>query len=67
VEGAAERVVADSSLPWTTLRATQFHDLFLMTARKLARLPVIRVPPVGRRTWEGFLAEPGEFVKRQQG
>jgi uncharacterized protein YbjT (DUF2867 family) len=41
---AAERVVADSGLPWTTLRATQFHDLFLMTARKMARLPVIPVP-----------------------
>ena len=26
---AAEQVVADSGLPWTTLRATQFHDLFL--------------------------------------
>ena len=26
---AAERVVAASGLPWTTLRATQFHDLML--------------------------------------
>jgi uncharacterized protein YbjT (DUF2867 family) len=41
---AAERVVADSGLPWTTLRATQFHDLLLMTARVMARLPVIPVP-----------------------
>jgi uncharacterized protein YbjT (DUF2867 family) len=40
----AERVVADSGLPWTTLRATQFHDLILMTARQMARLPVIPVP-----------------------
>jgi uncharacterized protein YbjT (DUF2867 family) len=24
---AAERIVAESGLPWTTLRATQFHDL----------------------------------------
>src|SRR5438477_3401712 len=40
----AERAVADSGLPWTTLRATQFHDLFLMTARQMARLPVIPVP-----------------------
>ena len=24
---AAERVVADGGVPWTTLRATQFHDL----------------------------------------
>jgi uncharacterized protein YbjT (DUF2867 family) len=41
---AAERVVADSGLPWTTLRATQFHDLILIVARQMARLPVIPVP-----------------------
>jgi uncharacterized protein YbjT (DUF2867 family) len=41
---AAERVVAGSGLPWTTLRATQFHDLLLTTARGMARLPVIPVP-----------------------
>jgi len=41
---AAERVVAGSGLPWTTLRATQFHDLALMTVTQLARLPVIPVP-----------------------
>jgi uncharacterized protein YbjT (DUF2867 family) len=41
---AAERVVADSGLPWTTLRATQFHDAILMTARQMARLPVIPAP-----------------------
>jgi uncharacterized protein YbjT (DUF2867 family) len=41
---AAERVVADSGLPWTTLRAAQFHQLFLMVARQMARLPVIPIP-----------------------
>jgi uncharacterized protein YbjT (DUF2867 family) len=41
---AAERVVADSGLPWTMLRATQFHDLLLMVARQLAKLPVVPVP-----------------------
>ena len=41
---AAEQVVADSGLPWTTLRATQFHDLVLTVARQLAKLPVIPVP-----------------------
>jgi uncharacterized protein YbjT (DUF2867 family) len=41
---AAERVVADSGLPWTTLRATQFHDLILKTVRGMARLPVVPVP-----------------------
>jgi uncharacterized protein YbjT (DUF2867 family) len=41
---AAERVIADSGLPWTTLRATQFHDLILMTVQGLAKMPVIPVP-----------------------
>jgi uncharacterized protein YbjT (DUF2867 family) len=41
---AAEQAVADSGLPWTTLRATQFHDLTLMTARQMTRLPLIPVP-----------------------
>ena len=41
---AAERVVAESGLPWTMLRATQFYDLILLAAQQLARLPVIPVP-----------------------
>jgi uncharacterized protein YbjT (DUF2867 family) len=41
---AAENVVADSGLPWTTLRATQFHDLVLTVAQQLAKLPVLPVP-----------------------
>ena len=41
---AAERVVADSGLPWTTLRATQFYDLFLTVGEQMARLPAIPVP-----------------------
>jgi uncharacterized protein YbjT (DUF2867 family) len=40
---AAERVVEESGLPWTTLRATQFHDLILTTARQLAKMPVVPV------------------------
>lgn len=40
---AAEKVVAESGVPWTTLRATQFHDLVLMVATQLAKLPVIPV------------------------
>jgi uncharacterized protein YbjT (DUF2867 family) len=41
---AAERVVADSGLPWTTLRASQFHDAFLTVAQQMAKLPVLPVP-----------------------
>jgi uncharacterized protein YbjT (DUF2867 family) len=41
---AAERIVADSGLPFTTLRATQFHDLILTVAQQMAKLPVIPAP-----------------------
>ena len=41
---AAETVIENSGLPWSTLRATQFHDLILMVVRALAKLPVIPVP-----------------------
>ena len=41
---AAEQVVAGSGLPWTTLRATQFHDLILLVARQMTKLPVVPVP-----------------------
>jgi uncharacterized protein YbjT (DUF2867 family) len=57
---AAEHVVADSGLPWTTLRATQFHDLVLTVVRQMAKLPVIPVPA-------GFRVQPvdtGEVAAR---
>jgi uncharacterized protein YbjT (DUF2867 family) len=38
---AAERIVAESGVPFTTLRATQFHDLILTVARQMAKLPVV--------------------------
>jgi uncharacterized protein YbjT (DUF2867 family) len=41
---AAERIVAESGLPWTTLRASQFQGAFLAVAQQMARLPVIPVP-----------------------
>jgi uncharacterized protein YbjT (DUF2867 family) len=40
----AEQVIAGSGVPWTTLRATQFHDLVLLIVRQLAKLPVVPVP-----------------------
>jgi len=50
---AAEKVIEDSGLPWTTLRATQFHDLLLMVAQMLAKLPVVPLPA-------GFRVQPVE-------
>jgi uncharacterized protein YbjT (DUF2867 family) len=40
----AERLIQASGLPWTILRATQFHQLVLLVAQGLARLPVVPVP-----------------------
>ena len=55
-----ERVVADSPVPHTILRATQFHDLILTAVRFLDRLPIIPLP-------FGFLGQPidsGEVTDR---
>src|SRR5918999_2048065 len=57
---AAERLIAGSGLAWTTLRATQFHDLTLLTVRQLARLPVVPVPA----GWRVQPIDPGEVADR---
>lgn len=57
---SAEEIIAASGLPWTTLRATQFHDLTLTTVRGMARLPLVPVP-------SGFRFQPidaGEVADR---
>jgi len=70
---ATERVIEQSGIAWTTLRATQFHDLILLVARALARLPVIPAPTgarfqpvdaaeVGERMAELALGEPAGLV-----
>lgn len=42
---AVERAIAGSGLPFTNLRATQFHDGFvLVMVQAMAKLPVITVP-----------------------
>jgi uncharacterized protein YbjT (DUF2867 family) len=40
----AERRIEASGLPWTILRATQFHQLILRGCEALAHLPVLPVP-----------------------
>jgi uncharacterized protein YbjT (DUF2867 family) len=40
----AEEIVASSGLPWTTTRATQFHDLLFKVMRGMAKLPVMPIP-----------------------
>lgn len=40
----SEGVVVDSGLPWSVLRATQFHELVLTIALAASRLPVVLLP-----------------------
>ena len=57
----AEDVVERSPVPWTILRATQFHDLVLDTVRPLSRPPFVALVP------KGFLLQPidaGEVADR---
>jgi uncharacterized protein YbjT (DUF2867 family) len=65
----AEEAFASSPVPWTNLRATQFHDLMLTVVQGLARLPVAPVPrgvrvqpvearPVAERLVELAFGEP---------
>lgn len=56
----AERVVERSGLPWTTLRATQFHGFVLDLIEVLDRLPLMLAP-------KSFLLQPidvGEVADR---
>ncbi|MGH3157636.1 MAG: SDR family oxidoreductase [Streptosporangiaceae bacterium] len=39
-----ERLVERSGLPWTVLRATQFHDLLCYVFQWAAKLPVLMIP-----------------------
>lgn len=70
---AAEQLVADSGLPYTTLRATQFHDLNLLAVQQVAKLPVAPSPAgfrfqpidadeVAERLVELALGEPAGLV-----
>ena len=39
----AEQVVTASGLPWTTVRATQFHELLFTVAEQMSKLPIVPV------------------------
>ena len=40
----AERIIAESGVPFTVLRAAQLHDFVLPVARGLSRMPLLPVP-----------------------
>jgi len=41
---ACERLVAEGEVPWTVLRATQFHELIAELLRRTGQLPVAPLP-----------------------
>lgn len=47
----AEHLVEQSAIPWTILRATQFHEFVLTLIQLLDRLPIMMMP-------KGFLLQP---------
>lgn len=53
---ATEQLIAASELPWTMLRATQFHNLIFATCAALARMPVLPLPA-------GFRFQPVEVTE----
>ncbi len=59
----AERIVAASGIPYTILRAAQFHDLALKTVQAIAKAPILPAPggvrwqPVASREVAARLAE----------
>lgn len=53
---ASERLVEGSGLPWTILRATQFHDLIATVVSAQRRLPFVVLP-------RGFRFQPVEVTE----
>ena len=47
---AAEQAIIESGVPFTILRAAQFHDLALKTARGMAKSPIVPTP--GAVLWQ---------------
>jgi uncharacterized protein YbjT (DUF2867 family) len=60
---ADERLIAGSGLPWTVLRATQFHDLIALILRMAAKSPVMPLP-AGWRFQPVDVREVGERLAR---
>ena len=49
-KAGAERAVVESGIPYSILRAAQFHDLTLAVAQKMGALPVVPAP--GGLRWQ---------------
>ncbi|HVX47241.1 MAG TPA: NAD(P)H-binding protein [Mycobacteriales bacterium] len=50
VKADQERVVAAGPVPWTIVRATQFHELMAQTLQSMSRLGILPLPHAAMRT-----------------
>jgi uncharacterized protein YbjT (DUF2867 family) len=75
---ASEQIIQESGLPWTILRATQFHEAILKAAKMMAKMPVVMAPSrtrfqpiaageVAGRLVELALGEPAGMVPEMGG
>jgi uncharacterized protein YbjT (DUF2867 family) len=74
---AAEEAITGSGIPWTMLRAAQFHDLVHDMVSKMAKLPLVPAPgmrlepvdarDVAKRLVELTLGEPAGLVAELAG
>ncbi len=55
---AAEKVIGNAEVPWTILRATQFHELLDLFLTGLSKLPVVPAP----RGFKYQLVDAGEVA-----
>ncbi|MFD0683779.1 SDR family oxidoreductase [Actinomadura fibrosa] len=59
----AERIIAESGVPWTTVRAAQFHEFAFNTVKAMAKSPIVPAPgglrfqPVDSREVAARIAE----------
>jgi uncharacterized protein YbjT (DUF2867 family) len=74
----AEEILEGSALPWTILRAAQFHQLLMPLAESMGRLPLVPVPKgisfqpvdageVAQRMLELALAAPSGYASNVAG
>lgn len=47
----AEQIIAESGVPWTTVRATQLHEFIVQVGEQLAKLPIVM-------SWAGVRFQP---------
>ena len=57
---AAEQLIANSGVPWTSLRSTQFQEAIFMIVQGMSRLPIAPVPA----GWKFQPIDPAEVADR---